>query len=421
MADKAISGLPTQTSPPSSAYVEISNSGVSEKSTITNVLAATVTAYQAADSAIQSQVTTNTSDKANLANPTFTGNVNVPAPTIGTDATNKTYVDTLNSLKASLAGANFIGVVDLGANKITGVAPGTTGTTDAANVTQMEAADAFKSSYLENYNVTGTSAAPVLWNGATIKKGARFYMTNVGTFAGATVSVGVGDTMEAKVDSPTNTAADWSVIQANVEQATTSIVGISAFANGAETLAQTEDAKSVTPLGLASLIASESKQGLIEIATQDEVDAGGDGSPESTTRAVTPATLAATNITILSTKVTLTSAEILDLLATPKTIIPAPGANKVISIIDCSAFNNFNTTAYSAGTDVLELVLGSRQWSFSNFFLETAGDLASNGEREVNIDMALNTALQVQTPSTAPTLGDGTITIVITYKIADFS
>jgi hypothetical protein len=76
-------------------------------------------------------------------------------------------------------------------------------------------------------------------------------------------------------------------LETNQQQATTTIVGITRYATGAETQTQTEGSAAVTPLGLASLTATETRQGLAEIATQAETNAGLDD-----TRIVTPLKLA---------------------------------------------------------------------------------------------------------------------------------
>lgn len=58
----------------------------------------------------------------------------------------------------------------------------------------------------------------------------------------------------------------------------------------------------------------------------------------------------------LQTDVTISTAEMLALFATPKTLVPAPGANKAIVFIGAMLFLDFNSAAYAgiaAGEDLL--------------------------------------------------------------------
>ena len=75
-----------------------------------------------------------------------------------------------------------------------------------------------------------------------------------------------------------------------VEQATTTRKGIIELATQSEVNNGTDNQRAVTPTTLANRTATETRKGVIEIATQSEVDAGTDDS-----RAVTPAKLAALN------------------------------------------------------------------------------------------------------------------------------
>lgn len=139
-----------------------------------------------------------------------------------------------------------------------------------------------------------------------------FYtVTAAGTFF--TVAVEVGDSIIAEVVNAT-TEADWTIVNRNIDQATESVAGIAAIATSGEVTTGTNDTKFVTPLKLegwngstniASVgtitagtwqgdaigsaymtNASETVLGIIEIATQAEVDAGA-----SALLAVTPSYL----------------------------------------------------------------------------------------------------------------------------------
>jgi hypothetical protein len=114
MANKLISDLPPNTTPSGSVKLEIDNAGVSQYSTLTNLLASTVAAYQSADTAQTSRITALEGNRAMLVSPAFTGVPTAPTAAAGNNSTQlatTAYVDTLGALKASLAGATFTGVI----------------------------------------------------------------------------------------------------------------------------------------------------------------------------------------------------------------------------------------------------------------------------------------------------------------------
>lgn len=81
------------------------------------------------------------------------------------------------------------------------------------------------------------------------------------------------------------TAIDWAL---RFGSATETVEGLVELATNAETQTGTDTARAVTPAGLASLTATESRDGLVELATAAEVATGTD-----TARATTPAGIAA--------------------------------------------------------------------------------------------------------------------------------
>ena len=230
MANKKISDLPLQTSPTGSVEFEIENSGVSERVSLTNVLASTTAAYQSADGAALSAITALQTDKANLVSPTFTGTPAAPTAAAGTNTTQistTAFATTADLLRLRLSGADLMtGTLQMNGNPITGVTAGTTGTTNACNVTQMETAVATKSSWLRSYDPTATSAFPTTWGGTALALGHRFYISVAGTMDGGGVTVGVGDIIEAIVAPFADNISDWLVhrIQADTSAKLRSII-----------------------------------------------------------------------------------------------------------------------------------------------------------------------------------------------------
>ena len=76
-------------------------------------------------------------------------------PTNAQDATNKTYVDTVDALKLAKAGDSMSGILSMGSNKITNLASPTVNT-DAANRTYVDTT-------ISNIGAYGSSDAPQRW------------------------------------------------------------------------------------------------------------------------------------------------------------------------------------------------------------------------------------------------------------------
>lgn len=113
-------------------------------------------------------------------------------------------------------------------------------------------------------------------------KGDYWYVTVAGTVQ--SVPLQVGDVLIAAIANPSPTnSADWLIIEGNRDQASTTVLGLVMLATNAEVQAGSNNTKAVTPAGLSSRTATETRTGIAEIATQIETDAGVDD-----TRIVTP-------------------------------------------------------------------------------------------------------------------------------------
>lgn len=124
--------------------------------------------------------------------------------------------------------------------------------------------------------------------------------------------------------------------------------------------------------------------------------------------------------TFLEVTRTLTSAEILALRTTEINLITAPGANKYINVINVSAVNNYNSTTYNAGADLLNIEInGVAVWTFPNSFVEATADVANQGTRVADAAVAINTDVKARMSSADPTTGNGTITLKVKYEIID--
>lgn len=140
------------------------------------------------------------------------------------------------------------------------------------------------------------------------KKGDYWYCTSAKTNLQG-VSLNVGDVLISNKDNASGTAAaDWIFLEVNRDQASTTVLGVVSLATSAEAQAMTSttkaltpsnlanvkasaaevqagaiDNKFVTPAGLHSRTATETRTGIAEIATQAETNTGTDDA-----RIVTP-------------------------------------------------------------------------------------------------------------------------------------
>lgn len=120
----------------------------------------------------------------------------------------------------------------------------------------------------------------------------------------------------------------------------------------------------------------------------------------------------------LEASITLSSAQILDLYDTPVELVAQPGVGKYIEVISASAYNNYDSAAYNAGTDLLELQVGTTKvWSWTNAFLESTTDKASQGTRVDDAELPVNKGINITTTTADPTTGQGTIKISVIYRV----
>lgn len=181
-------------------------------------------------------------------------------------------------------------ILDLQSNKIVNVAAGTN-PADAVNFLQLQNAIAGGSEYIGGYNAA-TNTPDLTAADGSVLKGYQYTVAVAGTFAGQNVEV--GDFIISEKDDPT-ADGDFTVLNRNVDPvaaASETAPGIVELATQAEVNAGTDTIRAVTPATLVSYVsnqsqatpqATETTAGKAEIATQAETNAGTDDS-----RIVTP-------------------------------------------------------------------------------------------------------------------------------------
>lgn len=122
--------------------------------------------------------------------------------------------------------------------------------------------------------------------------------------------------------------------------------------------------------------------------------------------------------------VTVTSAEILALYTTPKELVAAPGAGKVLEFCGAVLFLDFNTTAYdTAGiltvkchtTAVSDAVAAAALCNQADDCYEQMFPLA------VETELVANKPLNLYCDTANPATGDSPIYVSISYIIHDFN
>ena len=125
-----------------------------------------------------------------------------------------------------------------------------------------------------------------------------------------------------------------------------------------------------------------------------------------------------------SAKVTIPSAEILQLNSTPKELVPAPGAGKMIVLLNAAVRLTFGSSVYTTNI-TLNIQTAGANYEQSQFFnaLGWGSDtfvVRSNSSGVAgNIALAENQALQAVVPSGNPAAGDSDIDVYIQYAIVD--
>lgn len=126
------------------------------------------------------------------------------------------------------------------------------------------------------------------------------------------------------------------------------------------------------------------------------------------------------NSKIYQTKVTLTAAQIKALNSTPVTLVPAPGAGKVVSIVEINGYLNYGTTQYTGNNNVeLRYTDGSGAKVTGDLAYAWLLGAASAAVKAVAaaVTPVVNAAVVAAVPSANPTAGDSTVTLEIFYRI----
>ncbi len=125
-------------------------------------------------------------------------------------------------------------------------------------------------------------------------------------------------------------------------------------------------------------------------------------------------------------RIRITAAEILLLFSTPKTLVVAPGAGKVIQFLSAIAFLDHGGTDYAGGGNlVVQHITANTAVSgvTGNGDLINASADAYNVMQALSTDVvaAVNDGLELTNASGVHTTGNGVLTIIVAYRILDFN
>lgn len=127
---------------------------------------------------------------------------------------------------------------------------------------------------------------------------------------------------------------------------------------------------------------------------------------------------------IITVKVSLSSAEILALNTTPKTLIAAPGAGKIIQPIIYLWVYTYGTVTYATNTNADVYYTGSLVLTGTTILNRTASTIQRQGTASVTAASFLvasqditNKALMLNVQTGDPTAGDGTLAVHVSYLI----
>ena len=121
---------------------------------------------------------------------------------------------------------------------------------------------------------------------------------------------------------------------------------------------------------------------------------------------------------IISKKTTISSAELLNLQATAKEIIPAPGAGKALQIVGpVYAKYNANTTLYAGTSTFFYVNMGASGGGTINFGIVTGTTNACNWDIQASNKDSWGENLNFKIyPNGTITTGDGTLDIYVNYR-----
>ena len=126
-------------------------------------------------------------------------------------------------------------------------------------------------------------------------------------------------------------------------------------------------------------------------------------------------------------EIKITSTELLALRASPKTLVAAPGPDKVLQFMGAVGFLDYNSTTYTGNGDLTVNYTNNSGQAVSDsvagsaLFHQVDDCYEEFAINSAETELTVNAALVLVEASGEATVGDSPITIKIFYRILDFS
>lgn len=121
--------------------------------------------------------------------------------------------------------------------------------------------------------------------------------------------------------------------------------------------------------------------------------------------------------TVRVAKVTLTAAQIQALVSTPVTLVAAPGAGWITSILSATAYIDYGSVAYTGGADLLVEYGTATVVTFDGILALTADSVMVASPAGTVAVGAISNAPIVVTAEDVPAAGDSPVTVSIVYTL----
>src|SRR6185369_16791372 len=121
--------------------------------------------------------------------------------------------------------------------------------------------------------------------------------------------------------------------------------------------------------------------------------------------------------TVRVAKVTLTSAQVQALVSTPITLVAAPGAGWITSVLSATCYIDYNSVAYTTGADIL-LEYGTATIVTFDGILALTADTVMVASQGGNAAVAsVSNAAVVVTADGVPGAGNSPVTVSVVYTL----
>ena len=121
--------------------------------------------------------------------------------------------------------------------------------------------------------------------------------------------------------------------------------------------------------------------------------------------------------TVRVAKVTLTSAQVQALVTTPITLVEAPGAGMIVSVLSATCYIDYNSVAYTTGADILIEYGTATIVTFDGVLALTADTVMVASPAGSAVVAAVANAAVVITADDVPGAGNSPVTVSVVYTL----